>query len=170
MADIRVEHVFECSPDTFWSRIIFDAEFNRKMYVEQLGFSAWRVLETREDDLTLKRIIEVIPPVGDLPGPLRKLIGSGFGYREEGTFDKKTQRYHVKAIPNRLADKLSVQGELWCDSLGEARCRRIFEGTIEARIFGLGGLLKSRLIADMKRSYDAGARCTSEHLSELANK
>jgi hypothetical protein len=170
MADIRVAHVFECSPEIFWEKIFFDVEFNRTMYMEGLGFSSWKELETRELDDTLQRVVEIVPPVGDLPGPLRKLIGDGFGYREEGSLDKKSQRYQVKAIPSRLADKIKVEGVLWCEPEGESSCRRFFEGTVEAKIFGVGGLLENRIIADMRRNYDDAADYTRKYLASLATK
>ncbi len=168
MASIHVEHVFECTPEVFWDRIFFDAEFNRAMYLNRLGYQAWRQLEIQEDEASIRRVIELVPPLGELPGAIKKLIGEGFGYREEGRFDKKTKRYEVRAIPNRLADKLSVNGELWCEPVGATSVRRIFDGTVTANVFGVGGLIENRIVADMRRGYDDAARCSQEHLAELA--
>ncbi len=165
MADIRVEHVFECSADVFWERVFFNSEFNRRMYLNELQFSSWRETERRDEGDTLFRVVELTPPLGDLPAPLKRLIGNGFGYREEGTFDKLAKRYRARAIPNRLADKLSVRGEMWCEPLDENRCRRIFAGKVTAKVFGIGPLLESRIVSDMRASYDGAARCTREFLA-----
>ena len=165
MAEVRVEHVFECTPEFFWEKIFFDAEFNRRMYLEELGFSSWKEVSVREDDAKISRVVEVSPPVGELPGPLKKLVGEGFGYREQGEFDKSTQRYRVTAVPNRLGDKLSVVGELWVEPVGESACRRIFEAKVVAKVFGVGGLLESRIVNDTKKNYEEAAGYTRKFLA-----
>lgn len=168
MADVRIEHTFECDEDTFWKRIFFGEEFNRRMYLERLKFKQWEVAEFRETDTTIHRTVNVTPKVDDLPGAIKSLIGDNLGYREEGTFDKVRKRYSVNVIPSVLPDKISVTGETWLESPRPATCRRIFEAHVSVKVFGVGSIIEKRLIADLQLSYNAGATFTAEYLKERA--
>ncbi len=166
MADARIEHVFECSAATFWEKVVFKEDFNRRMFLEHLHFPAWRVTSEQDRPEALIRTIEVTPAVGDLPGALKALVGDGIGYREEGRFDKAQKKYTVRAIPNKMADKVMILGEMTATDLGPGRCRRTFTVKVEAKIFAVGSVLEKRLIADMEASYAAGAVFTARYLEE----
>jgi hypothetical protein len=166
MADVRIEHTYDCSVDTFWDRIFFDDEYNRRLYKEALGFPGWEVVKKQDKGNTVEREVDVTPKLGDLPGPIKKVVGDNVGYREVGEFDKSAKRYRIDIVPNKLADKLTVKGELWCEALGENKCRRIFAAKVTAKIFGIGGMLEKRLVADMEHSYAVGARFTNEFIIE----
>ena len=90
----------------------------------------------------------------------------GLRYREEGRFEKSTQRYTVKVVPNRLADKLNVEGLMVTQSLGDKQCKRVFTASVNVKIFGVGGMIEKRIASDLQRSYDAGARFTAKYLQE----
>src|SRR5439155_9970223 len=90
MAEMRVEHVFNCSEETFWTKVFFDDEYNRRLFVETLRFPVWRVLKSEDQGDEVRRTIEASPPIGDLPGALKAVIGDNAGYEERGVFNKKT--------------------------------------------------------------------------------
>lgn len=167
MTDVRIEHNFDCDEGTFWEKIFFSEPFNRQMYLEHLHFKHWEVVEFRESDSLITRIVSVTPKVGDLPGAVKSLIGDNLGYREEGSFDKKLRRFRVNVVPTVLADKLSVRGEIWLKALGPAQCRRIFDAQVSAKLFGVGSIIEKRIIADLQLSYNAGAAFTSDYLKKL---
>lgn len=166
MASVRIEHTYNCSVDTFWDKVFFDEEYNRRLFKEALGFPGYE--ETKKEDKgdTVERTVEVTPKLGDLPGPLKKVVGDNVSYKEVGKFDKKAKRYNIKIVPNKLGDKLQIEGELWCEPQGDGKCKRIFSAEVKAKIFGVGGLLEKRLIADMEHSYAVGAKFTNEYIAE----
>ncbi len=164
MTHVRIAHRFDCDERTFWDRIFFDEAFNREMYLKYLQFQKWEVLEQHETETAISRTVTVSPKVGDLPGAIKSLIGDNLSYREIGTFDKQTRRYRVNVVPNVLADKLSVTGETWVEPVGAKQCSRIFDAEVSVKVFGVGGIIEKRLIADLQLSYNAGAVFTTEYL------
>ena len=36
MADVRIEHIYNCEPDTVWDKFFFDAEYNTRLFKEGL--------------------------------------------------------------------------------------------------------------------------------------
>lgn len=166
MIDLRIAHEFECSEETFWTRLLLDDAFNEWLYRDRLGFSEWKVLERRDTEHGVWRVVDVAPPAIELPGPLKKLIGDSVRYRERGEYDAVRRHYRVDVVPGTLADKVTVRGEITCLKLADARCRRIFTGHVEARIFGVGSLLERRIASELERSYEAGARFTGEYVRD----
>lgn len=166
MAEIRVEHVFKCSEETFWSKVFFDDEYNRRLFQEVLKFPVWRVKKSEERGEEVFRTIEASPPIGDLPGPLKAVVGDNAGYEERGVFDKKARRYRVQVVPNRLSDKISVNVEMWTEPLGDGQCKRFARATATAKIFGVGGILEKKLLSDLERSYEKSAAFTNTFVSE----
>jgi hypothetical protein len=96
MADARIVHELACSESVFWDKLFFDDEFNRRLFLEELHFSGWRVVRTGDTNADLvEQEVEATPPIGDLPGPLRAIIGEGISYHEVGKCDRKRRRYAV---------------------------------------------------------------------------
>ena len=166
MSEIRVEHVFKCSEETFWTKVFFDDEYNRRLFQEILKFPVWRVAKTEERGDEVLRTIEASPPIGDLPGPLKAVVGDNAGYEERGVFNKKTRRYRVQVVPNRMAEKISVVVEMWTEPMGDAQCKRFATATATAKIFGIGGMLEKKMLADLERSYEKSASFTNTFVAE----
>ena len=55
-----------------------------------------------------------------LPAPLRTLTGPAVRYMQEGSFDKRSGRYHWQTFPSRMADRLHLEGSVRIES-GEDR-------------------------------------------------
>lgn len=168
MADLRVEHVFHCSEDTFWNKLFLDDEYNRRMFLDHLRFSVWKVLSQDEQGSQVRRVIQAAPPLGDVPDLLRPVIGSSVEYQEHGTLDREAQRYQVRVVPGRLSDKVRIELEMTTRPEGPDRCRRMVRGEVRAKIFGVGGLLEKKLVSDLTRSYEKSAAFTNQFLAEKA--
>jgi len=162
---VRVEHDFECSERGFWE-VFLDNDYNRDMFLVQLGFGRWELTRWVQDDQGTTRTVEVEPKVGPLPGPIKKAIGEKIGYREEGRFDSARKRYEFKVIPGLLSEKIQVTGVQYTVALGDQRCRRVFEATISVKLFGVGGLIEKQIGADMRRGYEVGAIYTQKHMDK----
>jgi hypothetical protein len=166
MPSFRVENVFECSESTFWEKVFFDAEYNRRLFYDELHFSEWRELEHKDEGERVHRFVKAQPPMGDLPGPLKAAIGDGAGYEERGVFVRATRRYDANVQPNRLSDKVTVTLIFRTEPLEGPRCRRIVDGTVVARVFLIGSMLEQRMVEDLRRSYEKSAAFTNRFLSE----
>jgi hypothetical protein len=155
MTRFTLTHEINCNEEKFWE-VFFDKEFNEKLYLGQLGFSKYLITESRETDTQTHRKVEAVPKI-DLPGPVAKLLGPGFSYREEGVFEKGTKRWSWKIIPSQMADKLVNTGNVRVEKVGDSKVRRVAELTIEAKVFGLGGLIESSTEKQFRDGWDKSA-------------
>jgi hypothetical protein len=162
----RIEHTFDCEPDTYWDDAFFNPEYNTKLFLERLRFERWEVIEQVDTDDGFRRIIEAVPRVGDLPGPIKSLLKNGAGYREEGEFRRAESRYTLSVTSKSLGSKLLVTGDMSVQALGDGRCRREYECTVTAKVFGVGGMLERRVLDDWERSYLKAAEFTVQWLSD----
>ena len=166
MPDITLRHDFETDEDTYWARCVFDAAFNTKLYIEGLKFPVWKLLDSKDDDAKIWRRVQVDPPVGNLPGPVKKVIGDRLSYVEEGTFDKKTKRYSFKVTPSTMAEKTKVAGEMWVEKAGDKKITRVTKISVEVKIFMVGGMVEERILSDLRTSYDKGSVFTRQYIKE----
>jgi len=165
MADARIEHLIHCSDEKFWT-VFFDVEYNQKLFLDELRFESWKLVSLDDKGDRIERVVDVVPRLGDLPGPLKKLVEGGAGYRERDVFDKKTKRMTLKVEPSVLQGKLTISGVMHTEPVGEAQCRRIYETSIVAKVFGIGGMIESRILDDVKKSYDKAAAFTNRWVRE----
>lgn len=166
MATLQVEHTFNCSEATFWERIFLDPEYNERLYKTELRFPAWREVSREQHGSGLKRVVEVVPYVGELPAALKAVVGEGIGYEERGVLSRDTKSYQVEVVPNRLADKISVKVGLSTTPDGDNRCRRKARADVSVKIFGVGGTIEKRLLSDLERSYQKSADFTNRFIAE----
>lgn len=166
MTAFQVTHVIDCSEDTYWDKVFLDIDYNRRFFVQELHFPEWREVERTESDGKLKRTVKATPYVGDLPGPLKTVIGDGLSYEERGVFDRARHRYEVEAIPSRLADKVSIKVTMTTSATPDGRCKLVVDGTVTAKIFVVGGLLEQKTISDLKRSYEKNTEFANRYVRE----
>ncbi len=164
MSEVRIQHPMECSADTYW-RCVFDAEYNRRLYMEALHFRECTVLEQKETESSISRKVKLNPPPADLPAPVAKLIGD-LSWVEEGTFDKATKRYRFKITPASLPDKTHISGEIWAEATGEKSCVRVAAMKIEVKVMLVGSVIEGRIAEDTKKSYAAAAPFTGQFVRE----
>jgi len=162
---VRIEHALDCSEETFW-KLFLDEKFNTELYNGYLKFPLWRIASSQDSEKEMRRVIEVEPYVADLPAAIKKVVGDNIRYREEGRFDKEKRRYHVDVVPARMADKILVKGEQLTEPTADGKCKRVFLAEITVKIFGLGGMMEKRVIADLQRSYDLSAKFTNRYVKE----
>lgn len=166
MPEVTLRHEIDTDEDTFWSKIVFDEAFNKKLYEGALKFPGWKLLDSKEDDAKIVRRVQVDPPVGDLPGPVKKVIGDRLAYTEEGTFDKKSKRYSFKVTPSTMADKTKVTGELWAEKVGDKKIRRMCRISVEVKVFMVGGMVEERIMSDLRNSYDNSTAFTNQFIKD----
>jgi hypothetical protein len=105
----------------------------------------------------------VQPITGNLPGPIRKLVGESLSYVEEGTFDANTGRFAFRVFPSALGDKADVTGALWCIERTGGVVRHV-RCDAHVKVFGIGALIEEKLLENYKRSFEASASFTRGYL------
>jgi hypothetical protein len=166
LKDLTIRHELCCTADTYWNKCVFDAEYNRRLFFEVLKFRAYDLIEEKEVGDTLVRRVRAEPEIGNLPGPVKKVLGDSFGYVEEGTFDRKTQRYDFRTIPAAFSDKIKISGSMVCEPLGDKSVARIAQMHVDVNLFMIGGMVLDRITADLDRSYTKAAELTNQWVKE----
>jgi hypothetical protein len=152
MGKLVITSEFNTDEATFW-QVFFDKDFLVKLYTEALGFSEYAVLEQQETETELVRTVKGTPKM-DAPGPIAKLLGRNFGYTEHGKFDRRTQVWSWKATPSTLAEKIRNEGSMRIEKIGDNRVKRVTEIVIEAKVFGLGGLIESTAEKQLRKGWE----------------
>jgi hypothetical protein len=161
-----IKNLIETDVDTYWSKVFFDADFNRGLFTECLRFTKYEVLEDRTDaDGTIHKRVECVPKV-ELPAAARKIFGDTAGYTEVGKFDPKTKKYSVDVIANMAADKIKTKSEIWVEARGDKRCERIVTVDNTVKVFGLGTLIEGFIEQQTRDSYNRGAEFTNRWIKD----
>ncbi len=155
MGKFTVTHEIHCNKETFW-KIFFDKDFNIELYKTHLGFPDFRIIDQKETDTEIIRKAAGTPKM-DVPGPIAKLLGSNFSYHEDGKFNKATGIWQWKMQPSALADKMRNEGVMRIEAIGDNKVRRIADITIEAKIFGVGGLIESTAEKQLREGWGQSA-------------
>jgi len=166
MKEIKFDHVFNCNEDIFWDQVFFDDEYNRAVFLEGLKFPGWRVESSDKTETTIRRVLDVKPPTGDIPGAVRKVIGDNLSYKEVGTFDRKTKRYRVEVQPSTAREKTNVTGEIWAELVDDKHCRRLATFRIECRVFMIGGIIEDLIAKGMTQQFNQGATISNEWIAK----
>jgi hypothetical protein len=161
-----IKHTIETDTDTFWNKVFFEPEFNRHLFIEHLGFTAYEVLEDRTDPNGVRhRRVDCVPKV-ELPAAARKVIGDNLGFVEVGRYDPAVKRYYVQVLPKTGGDKIKTTTEIWTEPLGDKRIERIVSVDSSVKIFGIGTLIEGFIEQQTRDSYARGAEYTNRFIRE----
>ena len=166
MGKMTVTHTINCNVERFW-KVFLDKEFNTELYGKVLGFPDFQITSQVDDETSVTRKVSAQPKM-EVPGALQKLIGAGFRYTEEGSMKKSEGVWRWKMTPSTLADKLFTSGVVRVEAAGDNKVRRVAEITIEAKIFGLGGLIESTTEKQMRDGWDKSAVFMNQYLERTA--
>ena len=145
--------VLPCAPAAFWSSFL-DESYLRALYVDELESRTFDVLELADASRRLR-----IGPKLRLPAPLAKLIGESFIYEEHSTLHRASGEWTWSMVqqPARLdskskprKDAVTMRGTVRIEPAGDGRCSRTDQFTVEAKIFGLGGLIESSIEKELQ--------------------
>lgn len=157
MANMRLVHEINCDEETFW-KLFFDKEFNEKLYKEGLEFPEWSNEEQTDNDTEIKRRTKGRPKLKNVPGPVAKILGNSFGYVENGSMNKKEKVWRWKLTPSTMADKIKQEGSLKIEPGPNGKVKRIVEMVIEAKVFGIGGMLESTAEKSLREGWEDSAK------------
>ena len=157
---------FDVAPDTFWEAIFLNPEFQRRMYMSVLGVESVDVspLESEADGTRKRRL--VFTQKVDAPGPIRKLIGETTTMEERGSFDPKSKRWRFAMIPDRMADKIKITGEIWVEPTSEGKIDRVCSLEMTVSIFGIGSMVEKFMAGATTDSYAKQTKFTRDYIVE----
>lgn len=156
MPNIKLSHEIHCDEETFW-KLFLDREYNEKLYKEGLQFPDWSILEQTETDTEIRRTTKGRPKIANVPGPVAKILGDGFGYTETGSMKKGERVWHYKLVPSTMPDKIRQEGTVRTEVAGPGKIRRVVELVLEVKIFGIGGMVESTTEKQLREGWDASA-------------
>jgi hypothetical protein len=131
-----------CSPEAFW-RVFLDADYIRAFFLEELKFKDFTLLELTD----ASRKIRAVPSL-KLPSMLEKLVGDSFAYEEHGVLDRAKNEWTWRMLQPEKADGksrkeiVSTRGTIRVQATADG-CRRTDEMHVEAKVFGIGGIIES---------------------------
>jgi hypothetical protein len=145
MKTVTGTSVLPCSTEALW-KVFLDERYTRALYLDELQFKEFSVLELTENS----RKIRVVPKV-NLPGVLQKLVGDTFAYEEHGTLDREHNEWTWRMVPRK--EIVATRGKVRLEPAGDGQCRRLDEVVIEGKIFGVGGLIESTAEKEVRASW-----------------
>lgn len=164
MGKFSVSHTIDCDAERFW-KVFLDKAFNEHLYREALGFPAFTILDQREDGDRVIRKVTGTPKV-NMPAPVAKLLGPSFDYTEEATLDRKTGVWRWTMKTSVMTDKLRQEGSMRLEPIGDKQVRRVADLLIEAKVFGIGGLIESSAEKELRNGWDKSADVMNRWLRE----
>jgi hypothetical protein len=156
---VRIINIFHVSPQLFWERLFFDAEYNRGLY-RALGFPQCDVQrQETQPDGKVRRVLRAVPPI-HAPEPIRRRLEGRLYYLEDGTYDPKTGRWEFVNRPSVAADSTSISGVI-CAEPDPAGMRHVLELSVRVSAFGLGALIERVIENNTRASYRVTADYTN---------
>jgi hypothetical protein len=149
------------TPEAFWAMLL-DLE-----YVKAFNASADVAVELVRLERVGSRVERDLRYRSNKPVPalLKPLMPDGIGYVERGVFDEAQGTYAHTLEPVPLGSRAQLRGVIRVEP-HEAGIRRIYEGTVEVRMLGLGGVLEREAVSALEKSRDdEGTRITRAWLT-----
>ena len=140
-----------CSPDRLWE-LFFDEAYLRALYLEALGFDDFRIIEMKEP---VRKT--AVKPKLSLPGPVARLIGDSFRYEDHASLDRAKGVWSWQMVqPADVKTKpiVMTRGTIRIVDGGNGTSRRTDTAEVEARVFGVGGLIESSVEKELESSWD----------------
>jgi hypothetical protein len=155
MKTVTESVVVACAPEDYW-KMLFDESYLRTLYLEELKFKGFTVLEMADPTRKLR-----LEPKLNVPGVIEKLIGDRFAYEEHGTLDRAKNEWSWRMVqPSQLdpkakpkKDVVSTRGTTRIEPAGDGKTRRTDTVHIEAKVFGIGGIIESSVIKELHASW-----------------
>ncbi|HEY0135648.1 MAG TPA: DUF2505 family protein [Nannocystis sp.] len=163
MKKVHLSHEINCSPEVFW-KLYFDPVFTEALLREAIKVDDFKVVKMEENDREIVRVTTGKPRIS-APAAVQKIIGDNFSYTEEARFDRQTQTLRWKISLSTFTDKTRNEGTMRLEPIGTDRVRRIADAEVEAKIFGMGGMMESGMEKQMTEGWTTGAEFTNRWIA-----
>lgn len=158
-----MDHELNCAPERIWP-LYFDDTFNIEMFEGGLGFPSCKIVERRDDgDKVFRRM--VMTPKLDIPKPLAKIVGDRVGYEEIGDWVRSEAVYNWRMLLAAFGDKLRLAGTMRFVPHGDGHCRRVVAFEVEAKMFGIGGMVEKTAAQNTIDGWNNSAKWINGYLA-----
>jgi hypothetical protein len=164
--EYRIEDTFDVSAERYWE-IFFSDEYNAGL---------WPALDIKRELLAFERTGEGpslrihreqrLLPQREVPGFIKKLVSGAISYVEKNDFVAADNAMRTVTIPGFAADRITTTGVYRLEPLGDARCKRVWEGVCECRIPLVGGKVEKQLVEEVRESYRRAADFTRKWITQ----
>jgi hypothetical protein len=164
--EYRIEDTFDVSAERYWE-IFFSDEYNAGL---------WPALDIKRELLAFERTGEGpslrihreqrLLPQREVPGFIKKLVSGAISYVEKNDFVAADNAMRTVTIPGFAADRITTTGVYRLELLGDARCKRVWEGVCECRIPLVGGKVEKQLVEEVRESYRRAADFTRKWITQ----
>ena len=158
---VSTTEVFRCPVEKYFEEY-FNPEGRHRRVVGAGGVS-FTAKEVRREAPEWTMRAELVEKL-NAPAAIRKLFGETNRFEEESRWVVGTRMIEVKVRPDRMRDKLSIQMRYQMESLADGTCRVTLEMDIQARIFGIGGLVEKMAAKEMPHAFSKDAAFFNAHL------
>jgi len=160
---VRADHVFPCTPDQYWA-MFFDPEHVAQVQAA-LDLVEHREVWREETPDRLRQRLRIAPR-RDVPAPVRRAVpGLSTAYEEERVFDKAGREIAWRVFPDFRPEAITCSGSYRVLPVAGG-CRRVLDGRVEVRIFGIGGIVERAIAQDVERSYAIAAEVARTWIAE----
>jgi len=162
---VSVRHTLDCTPETYWKKVFFDRGYNEALFLRDMRFPSYEVLELREGPDRVERRVRATPPQ-KAPELIRKLVSGTISYEEVGTWTAADGVYRFHTIPSMMADKIRVAGSIRAEPSGPDKMIRVAEVDVHVDLLLVGGKVEKFLAEEIVASWNASERFTNRWLAE----
>lgn len=154
----KAEHTFRGIDLPTYEKLYFDEAFNVEL-CKATGLE--RTLVKRDVvGSKLVRAVKVSPQGRDIPAPVAAVLGgSKFEYTEHMDYDLGEYLGRWRTEPFVLKDKILSSGTVSFSAV-QGGVRRVVEGDVQVKVFGVGGIIERFVVADVDKSYSKAAEFT----------
>lgn len=162
---LSVRHTFDCTPETYWKKVFFDRGYNEALYLHELRFLSYEILELRELPDRVERRVRVTPPQ-KAPELIRKLLSGTVSYEEVGTWTAADATYRFHTIPSVMADKIQITGSVRAEASEPGKMVRVVDMDVRVNILLVGSKIEKFLAEEIVTGWNASERFTNRWLAE----
>lgn len=161
--EFTLRHAIDCTPARFWE-LFLDPDWTRDLFEDGLSFHC-DVGPVEESAGVKRRDMRVVPKL-ELPAAVAKLFGDKLGYTERASLTVATEVWKYELTLNMLAEKIRLGGEMTLEPLGSDRLTRVSKMWVEAKIFGIGGLVEKAAEKNMRKGWNDSATWINRWLAK----
>lgn len=166
LVKFTLRDIFHTDADTYWNRIFFDPEYNRRLYLEALKFRSWELVELTGEPGGVRTRRMRTEPRSEAPAVVTKLVGGSIAYEETGRFDPASGIWRYEIKTSKLSDKVRIAGSLWVEPRGPKRIERVCECEVEVKVPLVGTTVEAFIEKTTRESYAATARFTNDFIRD----
>ena len=171
--NIRIEHEVPMSANELW-QTLYTPEFDAFL-VREYELKSHTELEKQVSDNMIHRRVRIVTGTDQSyisSATVQRLLGGRDIIYEEIQYkylDRYEMRWETEWIePSSLKDKVRISGVLRLAPIDDNLCLRIMEGTVNVRVFGLGGLLERIMAQHTQTTGDMFSQVVAKWKSEKA--